>query len=156
MDLKEIGTQLEQSERNGATLYLTHPANGTPLLNDDGEVSRDEDGNEVRALGTPMTIQLLSADSSVFRGIVQRGIDERLRNQNKRGGAQTTTSAKIESDTVDALVAVTLSWNITIGGEKPKCTPEMAHEIYTKYLWIREQVDQFVGDRSNFIKVTRR
>jgi hypothetical protein len=46
----------------------------------------------------------------------------------------------------------TKGWSgITEGGVEVKFSYENAVKLYTKYLWLREQIDRFMADRSNFL-----
>ncbi len=53
---------------------------------------------------------------------------------------------------IDVLVACTLGWEGLGDKEGPLAfTPENARRLYIDYPVIREQVDNFVGNRGNFL-----
>jgi hypothetical protein len=96
---------------------------------------------------TDSTITLYGADSSVYRCTIKNIGNRRMQRGNKR-----VTSEAIEAEGIELLTACTASWeNIEIDGEVLKCTPENIKRIYTEFIWVREQVDAFIGDRANFL-----
>lgn len=116
------------------TMNLVHPVDGTTLKGDDG---------------VPLSITVYGADSDQFRSIVRQYGNKRLnekKNKKQRMEELEEMSAKI-------LAKVTVSWhNIVENGEQLTCNEENAFKVYGEYPWIREQVDEFVNDRSNFLK----
>ena len=67
-----------------------------------------------------------------------------------RGAA---SADRIEQDALDLLVGVTVSWeNMIENGVDIPCTKENVRRVYDTYLFIREQVDDFIGNRRNFFK----
>lgn len=129
MDLADISSAFE----HGATLELKHPATGEPLLD---------------ASGKPQTITLAGTDSKRWRR-QQDAIGDRLLKSNK-GKPVTQTMQERRDDVASLYAAVTLSWNVFVGGEAPECNPVNAKKLYLDYPWIGEQADQFLADRQNF------
>lgn len=115
---------------------------------------RDNQGNVLRhtnedgSPGRPFTITLLSRDSDAFVHLSQRLTDARLQQQVRT--RLPVASVVTERDTIELLVAVTKSWDIILGGEKPESTPEAFRAAYTKYRRLRDQVDEFLGNPGNF------
>ena len=107
-----------------------------------GEVMRFEDGR-------PWTITLLGKDSKAFTTLSGAQQDRRVASQMRtRSGVP---SAVLEKDHIETLVVLTKSWEVGFPGlEESK--PENFRVAYSKYPALREQVDDFTGVRSNFIK----
>lgn len=95
----------------------------------------DDQGNQ-----TGLFIKVMGMDSSTFRAQAkkqQKAYMEALR-------------AKKDFDdelmTIDSLVASTIDWR----GTDEKFTKKLCKELYTKAPYIRDQIDTFMADRSNF------
>jgi hypothetical protein len=125
---------LALNEVKPQTMILSHPVDGTSLYSDDGE---------------PISITIHSADSDKFRSVMRQFGNKRLnekKNKKQRMEELEEVSARI-------LAKVTVSWeNIVEEGKEITCTEENAFRLYMDYSWIREQLDEFVNDRSNFLK----
>ena len=61
--------------------------------------------------------------------------------------------AEIENDTIELLAAVTAGWrgDFVLDGTPLPYTEHNAQQLYRRFAWIREQVDQAVGNRANFL-----
>jgi len=129
MDLSSL--DMTKFADEGATLEILHPATLEPLLHN----------------GEPVTITLLGQDSSVFRAEIQRRAKAQM---NKR---QKIDIDKVAGDSADLLAVLTVNWyGIEEGGKELECNRENAKGVYEKYGWLRQQVDEFIGDRANFFK----
>lgn len=133
MDLAKL--DLVEHANKGAVMEVMHPITGENLL--------DREGRAV-------TITLLGADSSQMRN----EMSDRARKQlAKKQTKQIMSIDDAESASAELLSAITVSWSgIEENGEPIQCNRENAKTIYTKYSWLRLQVDSFVSDRSNFFK----
>lgn len=49
---------------------------------------------------------------------------------------------------IDAFVDLTIGWK----GTDEEFTPELCRELYTEAPYVRDQVDSFIGSRSNFMR----
>lgn len=110
---------------------------GAQLFNDDG---------------TPMTIGVIGADSD-------EAIRLRNANSNKRlaqGVRMKLTAEGLDSEGAVYLARLSKRWNITMGGEKPAFSYEAVLGLYRnkKLPFIREKVDQAIGERANFMKAS--
>jgi hypothetical protein len=77
---------------------------------------------------------------------------KRLKKQLGRRNQLHLTAEEMDNETLDILVKCTLSWeHIVVSAARPPCTAENVRNLYRTYPWIREQVDEFIGDRSNFL-----
>jgi hypothetical protein len=123
MDFSKLNAQ-EYADK-GAVLQVLHPATGEPLEG--------------------VTITLLGQDSKVYKGKIA---DLRRRVINSKGKVDID---RAETEAMNSRVAMTIGWNgIEENGEPKECTPDNVRYFYDKYDWLIEQVDKFVGDRSNF------
>ena len=92
------------------------------------------------------TIKVYGKDSSVF----QNAIKQRAKAQIARKPKDIDLESN-EKDSIELLADCTQGWSgISEGGKQIECTRSNAVDIYTKYKWIREQVDIAIGDRANF------
>ena len=101
-------------------------------------------------------ISLVGKESTVFRDHVRRSTNERLRKQafNQRRGKDTDTPTieKIEADAIELLAACTTNWRgVTYKGADLPFSNANAKTLYTDLPWIREQVDEAIGDIENFM-----
>jgi len=98
----------------------------------------------------PVTIKLLGTDSKVWRNMNRdRSRELSYKMQKKRKKQIDFTMS--EEDTCEMLAACTLGWEgIEVNGKTLEFSIEAACEMYIDHLWIREQVDAFIGDRANF------
>ena len=120
-------------------------------------------------------IQLLGKHSTTFRELVRDRINNRIKKESmaaKRGKAlDPRTAEEVEAEAIEMLVACTVGWETEIYNEgnpkkgikevKPTMrfegqdvpfTSQKALEVYTRMLWLREQVDNAIGDLENFIQ----
>jgi hypothetical protein len=119
--------------RETATLHVRLP-NGAPAYNADG---------------TPTTIELLSDDDERLREFDRRAQNRRLKNIHKLR----LSAEELEEESVLKLANATADWNSFENEDGPiPCTIENAAKLYREHHFLREQVDQFVGDRSNFLQ----
>ena len=102
---------------------------------------------------TGIKITLLSIDSDEYHKVSMRLQNENIKFARKNRGK--TTAEKLNSDALDLLVGVTVGWTGITDGANDDPVPfsaENCRKIYTELPFIREQVDEFLGDRRNFIK----
>jgi hypothetical protein len=132
MDLSNFSSTYRPEE--GSELHLRDPA-GSPLSNDDG---------------TPMSLTLLGSDSDVAVKARNASTNRVLK---QRGRGQITAESA-QADATALLAACTTGWNITLGGQKPEFSREAVARLYAdpKFAFIREQADEFIAERANFMK----
>lgn len=134
MDLSQFDT--EKAAEQGALCHLVNPATNEKLYQDDK---------------SPVGIQVHGSDSSKYRKAQRTLNNKRLENQFKKR-SQKITMEQLEEDSLELLVAVTVGWQgIVVDGEPLEFSEKNCRELYTRFTWIREQVDEFVTDRSNFL-----
>lgn len=133
MDLSTF--DVTPSANEGAVMQLRHPTTGEPL----------EEGGE------PITITLLGTDSDTFLRVNDAAINRRLKAPNR---ALVVTAEEQRATQIELLVACTLDWKHVGTKESPDLPYSKANAklVYSKLKWVRDQVDVFVVDRSNFMK----
>lgn len=129
----------KSSANEGATMTVQHPTETRPLYNADG---------------SPMTINFLGSDSADYRKAEDAALNAQFASGGRRGGATKLTAKQVWAQNLTKLVAVTQRWNLTLDGEKPDCNEVNARRIFEKYPWLKEQGEDFVNDRSNFMKAS--
>ena len=123
-DLAKLDTAKVAEE--GAELRVAHPTTGEDL---------------------GITITLIGTDSKTFRDISKSRATATLKKKTREIDLDQN-----ESDAVDLLAKCTKGWNgITENGKEVVFSYDNAVQLYTKYLWLREQIDRFMADRSNFL-----
>lgn len=130
MDLKNLKpTKAEE----GATLDIVHP-----------ETEEVIDG---------MTITLLGQDSSIYRKIQLGKQQAALSRLSKGKKALDMNAEKLQEDTIDDLVKLTVDWEgFTLDGKELEPTDDNVRMVYTDWAWIREQASEFVANRANFFR----
>lgn len=118
---------------DGATLQIVHPESEEVI-----------DG---------MTITLLGQDSKVYRKIQLAKQQAALNRIAKGKKAIDLDAEKLAEDSIDDLVQLTTGWTgFVLDGNPLECTPENIRTVYGEWAWIKEQVQEFVADRSNFFR----
>lgn len=103
----------------------------------------------LKADNTPVTITLLGQDSDTFIKTKNAQGNRFL----KQRGKATVTMEGSEADGVALLAKCTVGWDgIVVDGAELPCTYENAVALYNRFKFIREQADEFVAERANFLK----
>lgn len=76
--------------------------------------------------------------------------DAVLRKRLAMKGRSKVTPEELKAERVDLLVALTVGWDLAI--TDVPFSPAAARELYSnrRLLYIREQVEEFIGERENF------
>jgi hypothetical protein len=99
-----------------------------------------------------MKLRLASPDSEHYRKLVQT-----MKNKNmailQRKGNKILSAEAVEESTTAVLAGAVLgfvgdppNW----GGAPLECDAETMRMVFDKFPWIREQIDEYLGDRANF------
>lgn len=146
-DLASLNTTIASDK--GARIEITHPTTGK---------------------GLGMFITVLGKHSNTFRDIVKARVDARFQAESmaaqKGKPVPTLTADKAERESLELLAACTVSWDTEIkDGDKVEVKPQWFFEgqwidcnvpnaikVFNQILWIREQVDNAIGDLENFIE----
>ena len=123
-----------------------------PLMADDGAVLNlvHPESEEVIE---GMTITLLGQDSKVYRKL-QMGKQQTALNRMAKGKKAIDLDAeKLSEDSIEDLVKLTTAWTgFALDGKNLELTPDNARMVYNEWSWIKEQVQEFVGNRANFFR----
>lgn len=101
-----------------------------------------------------ITINVLGKDSDEFVETGRKQSKKRMAKMSKGGFRNTSTVPieEIEQDGIELLAACTKSWaGVVIEGKQVAFSHGAAVDLYTRFPWIKEQVDTAIGDRANFI-----
>ena len=148
IDLESLDTAVAGDK--GARVAIVHPVTKDPI---------------------GIFITVLGKHSSTFRELVRERINKRVRTEAlaaRRGKPlDPRTAEEIEREALEMLVACTVGWETEIYNEngdvvevKPTILLGSQHvtfnipnalNLYTRILWMREQVDDAIGDLENFI-----
>lgn len=111
---------------------------------------RGPDGSLLKtAGGAPVTITLLGADSDVAVRARNATTNRLLKN---RGRTQITAESALD-DTIALLAKCTVGWEgIGIDEDDTPFSQEAAAKLYERFPFIREQADEFVAERANFLQ----
>lgn len=121
---------------DGAEIELRHPITNEPL------------GAFIKVLGK---------DSDTFREFQRHNFNEYLRNEalaKARGKRAVSKSADdLDDDMMTMLVGCTVGWrDVEYNGEPLVFSAANVRKLYTERPWIRDQVNEAVGDLGNFMR----
>lgn len=136
MDIANLDTM--SAAEAGAKMTVRHPVTDEPLL--------DDGGNE-------MWILVAGRDAMRVKRAENAAANAALANMQKGRGKGLTVEVS-QRNIMEILVAATLDWSIILDKQTPECTPEKVREVYGRFPWLRDQVDEFCADRSNFVKAS--
>jgi hypothetical protein len=114
-------------------------------------------------------ITVLGKDSTEFRKLQAEQNQRRLDRAGRAGNVSKMLSERqIRADGIELDAACTKSWRtvtpdadgetehsksvILVAGTELECTKQNAIKLYTDFPWIKEQVDEAILDRANFMK----
>ena len=127
------------ASNRGAELELTNPYDGTSL---------------------GVFIKMLGSNSTEWREHVDERRNKTMRAafQAQRGGKKqdAPTAAELDREAVALLTRCTIGWRtgdepvVNLGDEVLAFNHANVEKLYTSQIWVREQVDEFVGEIANF------
>jgi len=125
-------------EKEGTDMQILHPATGEPLW----EERTDEETGKVSSI--PVTLQLVGQDSDIYKKISNRITNKRVKMKAGR-----LTAERMDSDTAEIIEGCTVGWssNLVLSG----AAPANAKEIYQGRKWLRDQAEQHIHDRANYL-----
>tara|TARA_R110002126_G_scaffold148502_1_gene294485 strand:- start:384 stop:791 length:408 start_codon:yes stop_codon:yes gene_type:complete len=123
-----------------------------PVMADDGAVLNIVHP-ETEEVIEGMTITVLGQDSKIYRKL-QLGKQQAALNRMSKGKKALDLDAeKLSEDSIDDLVKITIGWTgFSLDKKELEFTPENVRTVYTEWAWIKEQVQEFVGNRANFFR----
>lgn len=128
MDLAKL--DLTKASNEGAWYTLKHPATGEELSG---------------------RIKIIGKDSTKFTQLSEEFKRKALEDmKSTKTMAQRLESAQEQSDAI--LAACTIDWDgMMLDGKDVPFTEANVKMIYTRFPWIKEQIDTAIADRSNFL-----
>lgn len=143
VDLATLDTV--KGSNHGFELAIVHPGTRAPL---------------------GIYITVLGRDSDDFRRVSTEHSRRRVAKAAKSGGRVQLTTEELDQDGMDLLASCTRAWRsedeignaetskevVLIDGEELACSKANALKLYAAMPWIKEQVDEAMADRGNFIK----
>lgn len=128
-------SSLDTSTSAAGEMTLFHPVEETPLKGSDGK---------------PITLQLLGIDSTEHQRAQRTITNRRLARPNRAK----LTAEQLQAEMIEVLVACTVGWsdNFQLDGQAFGYSTENARTLYERFPWAREQADEFIGDRANFLR----
>jgi hypothetical protein len=129
-------SSIKQTDTTLIELKLPN-ADETPLMNPDG---------------TPMTVEVHGLFSDRYRELVDAQQNIRIRKASKSGGKVSFTAEEIRENRLALLVGCVKSWNITLNGVCPPCTPEEIRSVFAQYPFIRFLVESSMESPDNFLQ----
>lgn len=133
IDLKNLSVD---PDNQTATLQVTHPVTFEPIT--------DDEGNQV-------TIFLHGPDSAELKQVRRKWQNKQLNDSMKRR-KMNISAEQLESQALEILITATKDWqHLAFEGEELPCTPANVRKIYTSLPWLKDQVDEFINERSNFL-----
>jgi hypothetical protein len=148
MDFARLDTSV--SAAAGIVLHIRHPVTGAPLYD-------EQDVSDLHPNGTPSTITLLGIDSPEYIKMQQEITNRRLQQVaggGRKAGKMTVTAEQLEADAVEQYVAIAKEWSgIRLNGQPLPCTEATKRKLFgsTGWRWLREQIDECIVDRSNYL-----
>ncbi len=124
MKLTDIDTVKGSDE--GAVMQVRHPATGEYVEG--------------------MWIKLAGPDSKIAK---QRKAE--IRRKLRKMNQNSIDFSALEHEAAETRAAVTLDWGGIETDQVLECTADNARHVYEQFPWLAEQVDEFQGDRANFI-----
>lgn len=112
----------------GAELEVLDPANGKPV---------------------GVFITLAGADSAVHRKATAA-----IANRRAKGGFRRNINLDdLQTESIEILARCTLGWSgVVLDGKDVPLSKEAAVALYTRFPWLREQVETFISDRANYLQ----
>jgi hypothetical protein len=128
MDLAKL--DLTKASNEGAWYTLKHPSTGEELSG---------------------KIKIIGKDSTKFTQLSEEFKRKALEDmKSAKTMAQRMESAQEQSDAI--LAACTIDWDgMMLDGKDLPFTEANVKMIYTRFSWIKEQIDTAIADRSNFL-----
>lgn len=132
MDLSTL-----EATTDSVPVPLRHPTTGERLTSD---------------TGAAITISIVGMDSEQFRTRHRAIINKRL-----NAGKKVKISAEeIEAESIDTIAACITGWqNVELDAKVLEFSKASAKTLLTRLPWLREQLDEAIADRANFLKASQ-
>ena len=126
LDLASLGSAAKADD--GADLEVLHPVSGEKL---------------------GVVIRLAGADSAVHRKATAA-----IANRRAKGGFRRTINLDdLQTENIEVLARCTLGWSgAVLDGKALPFSKDAAVTLYTRFPWLREQVETFISARPSFLQ----
>jgi hypothetical protein len=124
----------------GEVLEIIHPTTGA-VLTDEGEKAGDPKNIK------NWFVKLLGSDSDTYRNAIKRNFERAQGNKNKKLDID-----EAKRKAAELLAKCTTDCYIIEGDSAIKFSKDEMVRLYLKYPFLREQCEEFMADRGNFIK----
>lgn len=121
---------------SGAKCFLVHPATRQALL--DAET------------GEQYYLLLAGQDSDIWKKAQRKITNKRLANRNRAK----VTAEELEDENLEVLASCTLGWGpkMVLDGITLEFSLSNVLKVYRRLPWAREQADEFISDRGNYLR----
>tara|TARA_R110002096_G_scaffold379758_2_gene573749 strand:- start:414 stop:869 length:456 start_codon:yes stop_codon:yes gene_type:complete len=150
MDLSKL--DLSKSANEGSVLKLVFPADieegegeDAVLIHEKGDPITDEKGKSPKQF----FVRLLGTDSDTYRKLSNRSLEKTFNSRDKK---KKVDIAVTQREVAEKFAKCTTECYFIENGKEVECTPSEMTRVYLQYTWIKEQVDEFINERSNFTK----
>lgn len=147
MDL--LNLDLAKQANEGSVLNLVFPADCTDPKSGEkhekGDPITDGKGKEPKQF----YVRLLGTDSDTYRKLTNRSLEKTFNSRDKK---KKVDMDQAQRDTAEKFAKCTTECYFIENGKEVECTTSEMTRLYIQYSWIKEQVDEFINDRSNFTK----
>lgn len=112
-----------------------------------------------------LEITVLGSDSREFKRLQREQQNRRLKNQAKNRGKLKMTAEELEEESLSTICALVISWRqknddgtwkdtLTINDQEMACNDDNKRRLFSDlgFNWLREQVDEEIGDRDSFLQ----
>lgn len=137
--------KLTEKSDEGAWCHLNHPVTKEPLYLDDAHGCPDH--------SKPCRIKMAGRDSAVWKEAEKQFVQRQL-DKAQAGNSAKVTVESVQHNALAVLASATLEWeNIPYNGNILRLDTDKhnARALYAAVAWIKEQVDEFAGNRANYL-----
>ena len=142
-------SQFDSIKTKVSDLQVEGP-DGELLTYDTGE--KNEEQKPVHAI---VTISVVSSDSSEYTREYKDQVTDTISKVAKRagkGGKFKVTGQSVDDDKLELSIACTKGWTgFELNGKPLEFNPKNCRMLYARLPFVREQVEQFINDRGNFL-----
>lgn len=134
-DLSTLDTT--PAAEQGVDMKLRHPDTEEPIKSD----------------GQFVTFRVLGQDSKVFRKIDREQTNKRFKRMGRNKAE--LDAEELEIERLERVLACVIGWeNVYLDNMPLPFSQENAHHLFVRFPWIVEQINRFITDRANFLKVS--
>lgn len=132
----DLSTLSVDPDNQTAELEIVHPSTFEPISDDDGNV---------------LTLTLYGPDSNALKAVQDEFQAKAFKDGVKRR-KMSINPKQIKAQAMAYTVAAVADWkHISFEGKELECTPKNVRMVFEKLPWLKEQVDEFISERSNFL-----